>query len=1079
MNEDSVRQNTGSKVFSLVSSEKSGLDFKNVLKESDNLNYFTYEYLYNGGGVCVGDINNDELPDLFFTGNMSPNRLYLNRGNLTFEDVTSVINLNKGNDWCTGANMIDINQDGNLDIYICRSGWFEDSEKRENLLFINNGDGSFSERAKDFGLNDTGYSTQAAFFDFDQDGDLDMYLANHPAEFSEDLKSFKQKHLNPPNDNRDKLYRNDNNSFTEIGLKAGIKNYGHTLGLVTADFNNDGWLDIYTSNDYQEPDYLYLNNKDGSFTNIAPMAMKHHAKFSMGVDANDINNDGWIDLFTVEMMAEDNKRQKTNMAPMNPDIFWRFVDEGFSYQYMHNCLQLNNTNNTFSEIAYLSGVATTDWSWSPLIADFNNDGFKDIFVSNGYKRDVLDKDFKEKMKTVIGGGEKKFSEIEAYLPSTPLPNYIFENNKDLTFTNQSNAWGINQPSFSNGAAYADLDLDGDLEIIVNNLDSEVSLYQNNINQKQNFLRVQLVGPASNIQAIGSKALLYIGDQKQVNEVSSSRGFQSSSETTLHFGLHKQETIDELHIHWFDGQVTKFSDVKTNQTVKIVYDTSEKDKFIQNSSNTSSPLFKDYTAEINLNFSHKELEYDDYQSEVLLPHKLSQEGPSISVADVNGDGLEDFYIGGAAGFEGGLYIQTMGGTFQQKQSPAFTEDKDKEDVGSIFFDADQDGDMDLYVVSGSNEFEEGSSKYIDRLYINDGQGLFSKDVEALPNLAISGSCVIHGDFDQDGDEDLFVGGYLRPQKYPFAPQSYLLQNNKGKFQDVTQQFAPELAEAGMVKDAVWTDYDKDGDSDLIVVGEWMPIQIYENENNLFKNKTSDFQLDKSSGWWNCITPGDFDMDGDMDYALGNLGLNSKNQASISEPFLIYAKDFDDNGKNDVVLAYHQKGNCFPVRGLQCSSEQIPTIKKKMVSYENFGSASLDAIYGSEALESALNKTAFEFQSAILWNEAKGFKLSALPIEAQFAPTQAILAEDYDKDGCLDLLLVGNQYPVEVETGRYDAHKGLLLKGNCGNDFSAVPFSKSGFFVDGDARSLASLNLNGKTLIISGLNNDKPTFHLIPQ
>jgi enediyne biosynthesis protein E4 len=1079
-------------LFSLVSNEHSNILFQNKIEETNLINYFNYEYLYNGGGVSIGDVNNDGLPDLYFTGNMTLNRLYLNKGNLQFEEVTAKAKASYFNDWCTGVTMVDINNDGWLDIYVNASGYYEDPEVRRNILFVNNGDAqknngipTFTDRAAEYGIDDIGYSIQSVFFDFDNDGDLDLYIANHPNLFREDVFDALKKMKNPIAENSDRLYRNDSEGgkikFSDVSEQAGIANYSHTLGVVASDFDQDGWVDIYTSNDFSEPDYFYKNNGDGTFTDITNKSLKHMAKFSMGVDAGDFNNDGWTDLFAVEMMAEDNKRQKTNMAPMNPQEFEKMVELGFGYQYMHNALQLNNgileqgngkSNLTFSEISYLSGVATTDWSWSPLFADFDNDGWKDLFVTNGFRRDVLDKDFKTELKELLKGGKTIYDDIRAKIPASTLPNYIFRNNGDLTFTKKSKDWGFGDLVNSNGAAYADLDLDGDLDLVLNNIDTFAFIYKNNTIEnntpEHNYLRIKLSADKSNRFGFGAKVKITTEDGlEQYQELTLTRGYQSSVEPILHFGLGKNKRVQEINIEWPNKSFTVLKEVNANQVLEVsdatTTSTSAKEVVI------TDKIFQEANSIHNLDYQHQEIIKDDYAKQVLLPHKLSQNGPGLAIADVNGDGLDDFYVGGAAGFPGALHIQKANGTFAIKNPTVFIDHKAYEDMGGVFFDADQDGDMDLIVVSGSYEFPEGSEQTKNRLYLNNGKGDFTYEESALPKMNTNSSCVVAGDYDQDGDLDLFIGGRVVSGKYPVAPESFLLKNTNGRFENVTD-IAPNLSKIGMVTSALWTDYDDDEDLDLICVGEWMPVTIFTNTGSSFEHST----IPNSTGWWNSISGGDIDNDGDTDYILGNLGLNSKNKASAELPFHVYGDDFDNNGNFDIVLGYYYEGTQYPVRGLQCSSEQIPDLKKKMPSYDIFGSSTLTEIYGSGNLEQSLHLEATTFESALLLNKgSSAFELRALPKEAQFAPITGTLIEDLDRDGCLDVLLVGNQYAVEVETGRYDAMKGLYLKGNCQGEFSPVNYSKSGFLVDGDARAMSLIGIGeaNRPAIIVTINEDK--------
>ncbi|MFK7908104.1 MAG: VCBS repeat-containing protein, partial [Chitinophagales bacterium] len=821
------------KLFTQISSDETGVSFENKVIENDEINYFQYQYLYNGGGVGIGDFNNDGLSDLYFSVNFGQNRLYLNEGNWKFKEITQSAGINTGMNWSTGVTLVDINNDGWLDIYQSCSGWFADPKLRRNQLFINKGkigdsnEVTFTESAAEYGIADEGYSTQATFFDYDKDGDLDFYLANHPIEFNILLKKLKQRMVELPTSSRDKLYRNDGGKFTEVGKQAGINNHAFGLGVVASDFDKDGWTDIYVTNDYAEHDYLYRNNGNGTFTDIIDKAIKHTSNTSMGVDAADFNNDGNLDIFSLDMMAEDNKRQKVNMAPMNPKLFWTFVDNGFEYQYMRNALQLNNGvvdgKLTFSEIAQMANVATTDWSWATLFADLDNDGFKDLYITNGYKRDVLNKDEQNKLKPVAKNINKtvKFTEIQSQMSATKTPNYAYQNNGDLTFKKQSAQWGLDNGEHSNGAAYADLDNDGDLDLVVNSLDSKMQLYRNESIGKANngnqYLRIQFKGATQNSNGLGAKVELKYGSEKQFAEQSITRGFQSACEPFLHFGLGKNTEIEELTVIWSDNQMQKLQNVKTNQVLTLDHQNA-KQKWLP--LKLEATIFEEVAAkEVGLEFQHRENPFNDYDREVLLPHKLSQNGPGLAAGDANGDGLEDVFIGGASGFAGALFLQKAEGTFSKTSTNAFAQDKKSEDMGAVFFDADGDGDEDLYVVSGSNELSLQDAAMQDRLYTNDGKGNFSKNKTALPAMPASGSCVKAADFDADGDMDLMIGGRLVPGKYPHAPNSYLLQNEGGNFKDVTKELAPDLQNIGMVTDAIWTDYDGDKDPDLIVVGEW--------------------------------------------------------------------------------------------------------------------------------------------------------------------------------------------------------------------------------------------------------------------
>lgn len=1080
-------------LFKELGTEATGIDFKNQLTQNQYLNHFVYLYFYNGGGVAIGDLNNDDLPDIYFTGNMVGDKLYINRGNLKFEDASKQAGVHKSGGWRTGVNMVDINADGWMDIYVCRSGWKKGDENLRNLMYINQGVDEatglprFEESAAEYGLDDAGHSIQSLFFDYDLDGDLDMYLTNHPLVLSstQSLQDKLEFSKNPSDSERDKLYRNDGNGkFEEVALQAGIKNYAFGLGPAVSDINQDGYPDLYVGNDFQFPDFYYLNNGDGTFTESFQKYFKHSSYFSMGTDVADINNDGHLDIFVAEMLAKDNKRQKTNMAPMNPDFFWNMVDRGFYYQYMRNAMHLNRGNGYFSDIVYLSGLAYSDWSWGTLFVDFDQDGFKDLAVTNGYLWDTQDKDFGMRSNSLAKQKNNKlgWADLEPLLKSTPIANCMYKNNGDLTFSDVAKSWGFNFKGFSNGMAYGDLDLDGDVDLVINNINSPALVYQNQANDLKtgNYLRLQFEGKKPNIHGLGTKVRLETNKGLQYQELQSVRGFQSSSEYVIHFGLGNVQTVDKMEVTWQDGKRQILEKVAVNQLLKVKYSEASAIEEAMAASDTKKPIFEEKTEVLKNVFEHRENDYDDFEKELLLPHKQSQNGPKIAVGDVNGDGLEDFYIGGAAGQSGALYLQQTDEGFTFSGENVFEEDKRSEDIGAVFFDADADGDQDLYVVSGGNEFAVGSAWLQDRLYINDGQGNFAKESGRLPYLKASGSCVVAADFDKDGDEDLFVGSRLIPQKYPFAPDSYLLRNENGKFEEVSAEIIPELREMGLVTDAVWTDFNGDNWKDLVVVGEWMPIRVFENQaGKKLQEVTAELGLDKTNGWWNSIAAKDMDGDGDEDWVVGNLGLNYKYQASLEEPFQVFCSDFDDSGSFDIVLGYFNEGICFPVRGRQCSSEQMPMIKKKFTTYEDFGGASLEEIYGETPLKEALNLKAYQFTSVFVENKgSEGLEVKTLPLEAQISPIMGIACADFDGDENEDILVAGNWYVSEIETSRADAGTGLLLKGDGSGNWERIPVFESGFWARQDVRDIALLksNLQNKWLLVANNNEEMQLFEL---
>lgn len=933
-------------------------------------------------------------------------------------------------------------------------------------MFVNNGDLTFTEKGTEYGFNDLSRTSQACFFDKDNDGDLDVYMVNHPTKHTEMRQSqdgsIKPVDVGATYAESDKLYENVNGTYVDVTKKNSLQNVAFGLGVVSADLNKDGWQDLYIANDYSKPDVILLNNRDGTFKNIADTALKHMSRFSMGLDIADINNDGLLDIFNSEMLGKDNYSKKVNMASMNPELYAEFISIGLHYQDMHNSLQLNNENGTFSEISWLANVAETDWSWSPLLADYDNDGHKDLFVTNGYKRDVMNKDYIKNLEA-LEANSSLFEDKIANIPTSKTTNYILKNNGDLKFTDQSAIWGIKTRAMnSNGAAYADLDNDGDLDLIINNLEEKAAIYKNN-SASNNFITLDL--NSKNQNSYGAKVTVLTNGSKQYWEVSNTNGFQSHSDNRVHFGLSTKSKVDSIIIEWPLQGSKLYKNLEINKIHKLTY--SEGLAYTQGTQNKMT-LFTDDSQQVNISEKHKEKEYDDYIAEVLLPHKQSQEGPFIDVADVNGDGLDDFYQGNGVGFAGNLYLQQSTGSFKKSKQPAFTLDKSSEDIGVLFFDYDQDGDKDLYVVSGSNEHALESKHQLDRLYANDGKGNFTKTNNIIPEIASSGSCVKAADVDNDGDLDLFIGGFQIPGKYPAAGISSLLINEGGSFIDMTNKLAPSLKNIGMVKDAVFTDINMDGKQDLVVVGHWMPVSIFINEEGRFNNKTAKYGQEDKVGWWNTITAADIDGNGTQDLIVGNLGLNSKHKASLDQPFKIISKDFDGNGTNDIALGYYNNNTLYPVRGLQCSAEQNPDLKQRIGSYTEFANLTFDQVYSKYDLKDAISLSATYFESALFLNDGAQLTIQALPKENQLAPTNAIIVKDLNKDGRLEVITVGNLFPVEVETGRYDAHVGTVSHFN--KKFSTVSMDQSGFFTDKDAKDLAYLVINGKPHIMVANNRD---------
>jgi PBP1b-binding outer membrane lipoprotein LpoB len=1078
----SEQQENKETLFSLIPTQHSNLTFRNDVVQTRENNHMINPEFISGAGVAVGDINNDGLQDVFFTGNQVQDRLYLNKGDFQFEDISDSANISTDNQWSSGVTFVDIDMDGDQDIYVCRNIYLE-NDKSANQLYINNGDLTFTEKANEYGLDDMGFSMQAIFFDFDNDQLLDVYVVNQPPNIRGITSDLGYAQF-PDIRFSDRLYRNTGNGkFIDHTEKGNVRNLGFTLSASVGDFNNDGWQDLYVANDFDVADNLYINQKNGTFKDEVLKATKHISNFSMGNDIADYDNDGNLDIMVVDMMAEDHKRIKTNMGGMAPEKFWEIVEEGGHYQYMFNTLQRNNGNGTFSDLAQLAGVTSTDWSWAPLLADFDNDGFKDLFVTNGVvsnnRYSDLTAQYEKKLDSIrkkamqLGRDPQTMIDVMDFVhmaPTDKLPNYIYKNNGDLTFSKKMSEWGMDLPTLSNGAAYADFDNDGDLDLIINNINDNASLYKNNTQENKlgNYVRFN-IDANKDVPIYGTKVTLYKNNTLwQVNHLSNARGYMSKSEDILHFGVGTEDKIEKVLVEWQDGSKIVLNDIAVNQVHSVSLSDASKKSIEQPA--TEGVIFKEVASSLKLDKAlHLENEHDDYNWEILLPHKMSQFGPSIGVGDVNGDGREDFYMGGAAGIPGKLFIQSSSGRFDESQNGDWVLDRASEDMGVAFIDIDSDKDLDLFVVSGGNEFNEGDKALQDRLYINNGKGVFTKSTDALPEYLTSGSCVIPNDFDNDGDMDLFIGGRLVPKKYPHPANSHLLENRGGKFVDVSKEKAPELMNLGMVTGASWFDYDKDGKEDLVVVGEWMPVTVFtQSENGSFKiEKLRD--LDNSEGWYYSVATEDMDGDGDEDIIVGNLGLNYKYKASVEEPFQVHSYDFDSNGVLDIVLSYYEHGEVFPVRGKSCSTQQIPSLGETFETFEQFGDSNLGNIYG-ESLKDALNLQSKTFASAYIENRGNGaFKVRPLPSLAQVSSVNSILAKDFDKDGHKDLLIAGNLYTSEIETPRNDAGTGLFLKGDSSGNFTPVSINRSGFLADNDAKDMKFIKVGSKEIILVANNN----------
>lgn len=1060
--------------FHLLDASRTGIDFINTIVENDTVNVFQYMNVYTGAGVAVGDINNDGLTDIYFSGNMVSGRLYLNRGDMRFEDITEKAGL-LNHSWGTGATMVDIDQDGFLDIYVAVSGGAPEPQ-RANLLYRNNGDMTFTEKAHEYGLDDTRQSMHSAFFDYDKDGDLDMYLLVNPAAYEHQVNTSNPRKLDGSAISNDRLYRNDNGTFTDVSLESGIVVEGYGLGVGISDINDDGWPDIYVSNDFIGNDILYINQGNGTFKDEIGSYIDHTSYAGMGNAITDIDNNGKPDIMVLDMRPEDNLRQKMIISSTGYDRFQMMLQAGYQPQYSRNTLQLNLGQGQFAEIGNMAGISSTDWSWSSLFGDFDNDGHKDLYVTNGFLRDLGDLDYIHYQgiyDNPLGEREvKKRQKLNSIkeLPPAKLNNYLYRNRGDNTFEKVSERWGIEHPSCSNGASYADLDNDGDLDLIVNNVDQPAFIYENDAGEEEtnNYLQISLEGTEKNRRAIGAKIKLTTKDGTQHEQHFLSRGYESSIDPVLHFGLGQEEEVERIEVWWPNDRYQAINGVKSNQRLTIAY-ADGATRFTPDSTG-HEPYLVSADMKIDSVFRHSEDHMVDFKLQPILPHMHSRSGPGIAVADVNGDELEDFYIGGAAGQSGGLYLQNEKGDFRLS---AWKSDPQYEDMGCLFLDVNTDGYPDLYVVSGGIQLAE-NGVYQDRLYLNDGQGNFSRS-NALPKITTSGSTVNAADFDRDGDLDLFVGGRVNPGNYPMPAKSYLLENltdehtKSPQFKDVSSTVEGWEA-LTMVSSALWSDYDGDGWVDLIVVGEFMKIEFFHNEMGKLVRATSTTGLQKTEGWWNSINAGDFDGDGDIDYVVGNLGKNHKYYASADHPLCIYAKDYDKDGNVDPVMCFYNGDDTYIAHSRDELISQISAMRSRFKTYRSFAETSFENSFLPEELDNAYVVKSHKFASSHLENLGDGtFKISDLPQEAQVAPVEGIVVLDLDHDGFEDLLLTGNSYSTEVATGRYDALKGLLLQGRGNGSFKTISLEESGFINDGDASGLAILNNDGRFQVVVA-NND---------
>ena len=1095
-------------LFNELPPSKTGIYFNNKITESDSINPMDETNIYNGAGVGVGDFNNDGLQDLYFAGNQVSNKLYLNKGNLKFQDVTAEAGVDGEGRWSKGISVVDINNDGWMDIYVSVT-MNKNPEKRRNLLYVNQGlnkDGVpvFKELAKEYGLDDTTSSTLGAFFDYDNDGDLDMYLCVNEIVNSVNPSVLRPKITDGSFPSTGRLYRNDYDSilkhpvFTDVSKEAGVTTEGYGHAVTIADFNLDGWKDIFVSNDFTPTDLLYINNHDGTFTDKAASYFKHTSANGMGQDVIDVDNDGLADVVELDMNPHDNYRKKMMLGNNNYLTYLNSDLYGYQYQYVKNTLQLNqgpivNKNDSvgdpiFSDIGYMAGISQTDWSWCPLVTDFDNDGLRDIVITNGFPRDITDHDF---VGFRMGSAQIASTQYTlSQIPQVKLRNFAFRNNGNWTFSDVTKEWGIFTPTFANGAVYVDLDNDGDMDMVVNNINDEASVYQNTImNSSKNpphFLSVKLLGDSKNINGLGAFIELYYNGKKQVYEQTPYRGYLSTMQIEPHFGLGDVTTIDSLIIKWPTGKAQILKNVRTNQMVAVKENEATIPFVLEANKSDTEATFTDVTNFLKVRFTQPYKDFNDFAVQGLLPHKFSEYGPALAVGDVDGNGLDDILVGGAFGFSAQIFLQQRDGNFVQRDLLKANDisSKEREDEGVLLFDADGDGDLDLYIASGGFQAKSMTTAYQDRLYINDGKGNFTESPSALPRNFTSKFCVRAIDYDKDGDLDLFVSGRVDVGNYPRPVSSFIFRNDSRngqvRFTDVTPIVAPALENIGMVSDALFTDFNNDGWPDLVLVGEWMPVTFLENRKGIFKNVTAYSGIDRRIGWWSSIAAGDFDNDGDMDYMVGNLGKNSFFQASDRYPVKILAKDFDNNGSLDAIMSLFLPTSAsdtarreFPAESRDDIFRQLPGLRKRYPNYKSFANSTMDSVFPPQERKGAITYEANYFSSAIIKNEGKNrFTINALPKEAQISVLNGMVVNDFDGDGNLDVLINGNDYGTEPILGRYDELNGLLLKGDGTGNFIPRSIFQSGIFIGGNGKALVQLRNTSQKLLIAASQNKGP-------